>query len=869
MPHRSPNVRRKPGIRRHFTRRRLAVCALFLVALAIVVASAAAIYLAPFWRQSGEYDLAHIREIEEGSTVYGAEDELIGSVFVENRRLVGIEAMPEHLIDALVATEDTRFFSHRGIDPIGIIRAGLANYRAGRYAQGASTVTQQLARQCFELREKSVDRKIVEAFLARRIENQFSKEQILEAYFNRIYFGSGFYGIEAAARGYFGKPTSELTLGEAATLVGLIKRPNTYSPFNNLTMATEGRNHVLGRMVVEGFLKEDDRKRIEAQPLLVLPIEEREARTSYILQEVRRRALALLGDAPEATRDGLKIYTTVDTALGDAVNASVRKRLLDIEQESGYPHTTIHDYREGGARASGAPNYLQAAAVVIDNHTGALLASAGGRDFGDSEFDRAFQAQRPPGTAFTPLVFGAALASGLSPYTPVLDQPMDNKKVMVGGMQGLLAEWDQPEGATYRGQITARQAIAESKNAATVRLGEQVGTERVIAFAQKAGIESPLKDYPATFLGQSDVTVAEMALAYTAFGAGGHRPQAVSVIRHIEDSKGRILYKNALMDATPASVLYPLGNSQIHGALADTLELGNARAAIDEFGLAHVPSGGKTGTAYGFTDAWFVGYTSAVTCAVWVGFDQPKTIFDGATGARLALPIWCDIINATLADHPAGEIPPPAGTVAAELCNRTGQAATPNCEEPTYVAAMGKELMVRSTHFAHVPEAQKRHLTDCQFHSDTQSPGDQVFPRATPVRPDGGSRSGPSPMQTAMLEAHGANPVYPASPALVGAHEDPFGTLIAEVAPRPAIVAPPDPVPEVPAPDPEPPASAFPTSPDTLIPRAIPVDPQPDEEIPRARPVNPAEPQRDRPIFIPARPPDERPPRAQPFRPER
>ncbi len=866
MPSSRPNTRRRrPWFRRLFTRRRLAVGALVLVALGLIVVAVLAFYLAPYAKRAEGYDLARIRQIEEGSTVYGGDDELIGSIFVENRRLVGIEAMPEHLIDALVATEDARFYRHGGADPIGIVRAALANYRAGRTTQGASTVTQQLARQCFELQERSIERKLVEVFLARRIEKKFSKEQILEAYFNRIYFGSGFYGVEAAARGYFGKPTKELTIGEAATLVGLIKRPNAYSPYNNLELATEGRNHVLGRMTAEGYLNERDRVLVESQPLLVLPVEQREARTSYILQEVRRRALAILGN-DGIGRDGLKIYTTVDTALSDAVRTAIRSRLDEIEALPDYPHRTVADYRTDGARSSGDPAYLQAAAVVLDNKTGALLASAGGRDFADSEFDRAFLARRPPGTAFTPFVFGAALASGLSPYTIVLDEPMDNRKVMVGGMQGLLAEWDQPEGAIYRGQITARQAIAESKNAATVRLGEQVGTDKVIDFAQKAGIASPLKDYPATFLGQSEVTVDEMALAYTAFGAGGDRPEKVTAIRRIEDADGQVLYSDPLTHPSTRSVLYPLGDYQVHGALAETLERGNARIAIDELGLAHVPAGGKTGTAYGFTDAWFVGYTSAVTCAVWVGFDQPKTIFDGATGARLALPIWCDIINASLAAHPGSPFPIPPGTVPVELCNRTGQRATDACEEPTYIPAMGKELTVRSTHIAQVPSAEKRHLTECQFHSGEDSPGDRIFPRATPIRP-GGSGSPASklvPMQAATLDAYGANPVFPRTPALVGDEDDPFGTLVAQVVPRPAIIAPPA-AEEPPRAEPVGAGEVGDQPMETLIPRAVPVQPS-EAEIPRALPVNPGVPRDNRPIFIPARDPREPAPRAVPYR---
>jgi penicillin-binding protein 1A len=352
--------------------------------------------------------------------------------------------------------------------------------------------------------------------------------------------------------------------------------------------------------------------------------------------------------------------------------------------------------------------------VVLDNATGGILTLVGGRDFAHSSFNRALSSRRPAGTAFKPLVYAAAFEKGYGPGTILQDAVMDNRQVMIGGTAGILGEWG-PERVDnkYEGAISARDALVKSKNAATVRFGMMTGLDRVLPLAKLAGIESPLRPFPATFLGSSEVTLMEMTLANTIFPNGGERPEKPFVIQRIEDQAGNVVFQ---AKTGKVRVIKDTTAYEIHTCLEEVLERGTADKAFTELGLKKFPLGGKTGTAYNFTDAWFLGYSSAVTCGVWAGFDKPSTIYRGAFSNEIALPIWTEVMKATLATYRPKEIPPPKGIIKVELCSVSGQLATDKCVETVENKETGEKVQRRTTFFDIATEDQAPKVA-CEFHN--------------------------------------------------------------------------------------------------------------------------------------------------------
>jgi penicillin-binding protein 1A len=583
------------------------------------------------------FDYRKLEEMESASVIYDRSGGVLGRIFIQNRDKVSIDELSPTLITAVIAAEDARFYQHEGVDYIGIVRAFVKNYQAGRTRQGASTLTQQLARNTFpeELpaNDRSYGRKVLEMFVALEIERRCDKRKILELYLNRVFFGSGFYGAEAAARGYFGKHAKELTLSEAAMLAGLLKSPSNLSPWRNRQACVEQRNRVLQRALELEMITKEVFDQTSREDIIVKnrrPIH----RESYAADLVAQQVEKLVG-RDRAVSDGYRIYTTIDSELQKKAEAAMREQLAETERREGFDHPTFAQYdaqfknrarRPANADGEVPPlppaEYLQGAAVVLNNANGAIMALIGGRDFQHSPYNRALQARRPPGTAFKPLVYAAAFEKGLFPGTIVQDAVIDNRQVMIGGTTGILGEWG-PERVDnrYEGTISARTALVKSKNAASVRLGMMVGVDPVLALAKKAGIESPLRPYPATFLGSSEMTLMELVLANTIFPNGGSRPAAPFIIERIEEKDGHVLFQ-----AKPAKqrVIRPSSAYEVHTALAEVLDRGTGDRAYSEFGLKKFPLGGKTGTAYNFTDAWFVGYSSEVTCGIWAGFDKPQ-----------------------------------------------------------------------------------------------------------------------------------------------------------------------------------------------------------------------------------------------------
>ena len=711
------NWRGEAGLKLPFYRRGWfsALVALFILGL-VAAFGIYSVVVAPLRRDSEKFDLEELKKLESASIIYDRNGDEMARLYVLNRTPVPITDVPQHFIDALVAQEDSRFFKHDGVDYIGLMRAVWLNLQAGEVTQGASTITQQLARQTFKLLEKSYKRKILEAFIAQRIEKQFSKPEILELYLNRIFFGANFYGVQAAARGYFGKDVKELTIEESATIVGLIKSPNNIQPIKHPQRALKERNYVLERMAIEGTLAPEDAEKIKLKPLITAP-QSSDPRLSYVFDAVRREVVDLVGEE-RASIGGFRIFTSIDQDLQKTAETAMSRHLAEVEKRPGYEHQTfdqfraiISDYRGRLKRGEidpatprPKPEYLQGAALMIDNKDGSILAMVGGRDFGDSQFNRATDGLRPVGTAFTPLVYAAAFSSpGVYPGTKVDDAPLDNRRVMIGGLTGILGEWgaevDNPKWS--QAPMSSREALVQGRNSATVRLGERVGVPMVKQVAQKAGVTSEMRDYPSTFLGASEAKLSEMCLAYSNFPTLGSRPQKLHLIQRITDSNEKAVFQIAESALQSVQSMDPIAAYQTHTCLVDALHHGTGSPAVTDYKLGDFVAGGKTGTHYEFKDLWFLGYTSGVTCGVWAGFDKQKTIFPGAFSNRILLPAWVDMVNASTTRFVPREITPPQVAERVEICQRSGMRATDYCYEKVK-GPDGREKSVRATYFEYI-----------------------------------------------------------------------------------------------------------------------------------------------------------------------
>ncbi len=733
------------------------------------------------WEEKArDFDYARMSEMESASIIFDSAGTALGRIFIQNRDTIAYEEMSPHLITAVVAGEDARFYKHNGWDWYGIARAAVTNLRSKKAKQGASTITQQLARNTFPAQlpanDRGIPRKVLEIFVAREIENRYKKPQILELYLNRVFFGSGFYGAEAAARGYFGKRAKDLNLSEAATLVGLLRSPSNLSPWRNRAACIEARNYVLQRARELEMITQEQYEETIAQDIYVKnrrPIHQE----SYAADLVASQVEKLVGHEA-AVSDGYRIYTTINSELQRKAEQAIREQLNSVERRDGYKYPKFAEYdqkykawskKPAGAddedEPIAAPEYLQGSSVVLDNKSGAILALVGGRDFQHSEFNRALLARRPPGTAFKPFVYATAFESGLFPGTVVKDEVMDNRQVMIGGMTGILGEWG-PERVDnkYEGPISARDALVKSKNAASVRLGMMIGKDlkdslqRITTVSKAAGIDSPLREYPSTFLGSSEVTLMEMTLANTIFPNAGVRPKKPWIIDRIEDRDGNTVYRSR---SEQIRVLRPTSAYQVHTCLAEVLERGTADRAYNDLGLKRFALGGKTGTAYNFTDLWFVGYSSAVTCGVWVGFDRPRTIYRGAFSNEVALPIWAEIMQATFSSYRPAEITRPVGLAKIEICAASGLKSTPKCFETVKNAETGEEVVRPTTYYELATEEQTPKDT-CDVH------GGGIRSTVRAIAP------GEWPRASLAVDVSAHTPVAMQAPTVIG--EDPYNS---------------------------------------------------------------------------------------------
>jgi 1A family penicillin-binding protein len=562
----------------------------------------------------------------------------------EHRRDVPLERISPHLQQAVVAVEDHRFYSHLGIDPIGIGRAVFRDLRAGAIEEGGSTVTQQLARTLFLSGSRDFTRKVKEAVLAIMIERRLSKPKILELYLNRIYLGGSVYGVEAMSQNVFGKSAAELTLSESAFIAGLIRMPSALWPWSHFDRAVQRSHVVLRRMRDEGLISEDAERVARTAALRILP------------------QPGLAKGASGYAEDYLRQQFRAEFDDDNPPDWKVRTSFLPAVQKEAERAVTegLGRFRQAG---------LQAALVAIDPHTGDVLALVGGRDFGRTQFNRAVSAQRQPGSAFKPFLYATALESGMSPIS------------VVSGLNELRVpghdEWVvKNASADTRDELTLREALYESNNQAAVRLQTQIGSRPVLRFAEAIGLP-PMPDVPSLALGVGEVTPLQLTVAYAVFPNGGFSVAPRPIVQ-VLDGEGYAVF-NREVDRKP--VLSEATAHQMVSMLADVLD-GGTGAAARSLGV-RFPAAGKTGTTDDFKDAWFVGFSSSVVAGVWVGFDQPAPIGNDGYGARYALPIWSAFMSRVAAIRKPEAFRVPSTLQRMPLCQVTHLIPTEQC--PVYV----------------------------------------------------------------------------------------------------------------------------------------------------------------------------------------
>ena len=606
------------------------------------------------------------------TTVYDARGRVLHEFFKENRSQVPLRQIPRHLINASISTEDRNFYQHWGIDLWGIGRAAFRNLVLMRRAEGGSTITQQLARNLFLTHERTMSRKLKEIALAVEIERSYSKNQILEMYFNQIYFGEGAYGVEAAAKTYFAKPVQELTLSECALLAGLPANPSIYSPRRRPAAAKARRSKVLRNMLSTGAITQVEFDNAMSSPLGVTPQRYNNDRAPYFTEMVRLHLDERYG-SNAVYEGGLKVYTTLDMDLQQAAERALEMQLSSIESDLKFKQTRAN-YMPTATEATKTIQttpYLQGSFVALDPRNGYIRALVGGRDWNHSNFNRATQAKRQPGSAFKPFVYTAAMDNGFRPTDIIVDEP-----VSFPGGDGKLYQPGNYD-RTYRGPVTLRYALQMSINVPAIKLLRKVGTSLVASYARRMGIKSPLGQNLSLALGTSEVSLLELVSAYGVLANRGIRNDPLFILK-VEDRNGNVLEKNA---PRPNEVLSEETAGVMTSMLQSVMDQGTGAPARARGFLN--PSAGKTGTMDDYMDAWFVGYVPGLAAGVWVGFDQKRTIGAGMTGARAALPAWTDFMIAATRGRPVEDFPVPAGTLTRQVCAESGMLATDACPNVT------------------------------------------------------------------------------------------------------------------------------------------------------------------------------------------
>src|ERR1700681_7484 len=635
--------------------------------LGLLVASGLGVFFF-YGAWAGTFDLKKVGEMPERSTVFDVDGKIYSRLAGANRLKVSLDQVSPIFINAVLAREDTRFYQHGGIDWRGILRALVRDVMSRSTKEGASSITQQLARNSLPLGGRTLSRKLLEAMVAFRIEHDFTKQQIVELYVNRIYFGSGCYGVETASQAYFGKSASQLNLPEAALLAGLIRSPNRFSPLKNPEGAAIQRNAVLDRMVELKKIsptQADQAKiaRVTSHPKRLPLIQE-----NYAMDAVQRD-LNLLLTQDQIDNGGLFIYTTVDPVVQNAAQQALEPQLTKIERQRNFHHPIKATYQPPENGEDSSMPYLEGAVVAIDNASGGIRALVGGRDYSQSKFNRALSpANRQVGSAFKPFVYTLAFTHGLLPGAAISDGPIQPGEIDGAG------NWSPGNSdGTYVGIQPCSYGLIHSRNTMSVRVGQFAGLDAVQKVATTLNLGENIPRGPAIYIGSFETNLKDFTAAYSVFPNAGVRKQAY-IIERIDDPERHPIYRAAHISAPALDPGAAWMTSQL---MEEVLTRGTA-ASARSLGFK-LPAAGKTGTTNDYKDAWFMGYTSTLTCGVWVGFDQPMTIIPHGYGAALALPVWTQVMTKAATRYPAQELQPTMPMARATVCSISNHLATTGC----------------------------------------------------------------------------------------------------------------------------------------------------------------------------------------------
>lgn len=644
---------------------------LLIAALAVLVVGAGGALFAVRELSRDLPSAARIRNIAppRKTLILAANGDTIHEFFVENRTVVPLSRIPRALREAVIATEDRRFYQHYGLDARRLAKVIWENLTSTA-RPGASTITQQLARNLFLTLDKKVSRKLKEMILALQLEQTYSKDEILAMYLNVINFGSGSYGVQSAAHTFFGKDVWELEESECTMLAGMIQMPERYSPFRHLDRAYRRRGTVLASMVAAGYVTRPEAAAIDTTRVVVVDGRRRSTTPSfapYFVEEIRKEIEARYG-YDGLYNDGLRVTTTLMPDAQRAMEKAVGDHLLYLEDEAGYPMTkALHDSLSALGEAPEKIEYLLASSVLLDVRTGAVLGMVGGRDYDDYQWNLAVQAARQPGSIFKPVVYLTALRHGYGPSTILMDTPV----VIDTGV----SLW-RPKNFNNRfmGPLTVRYSLSRSKNVVTAKLVNDFGVAPVLDTAWELGISSHLPPVHSLALGAGEVNLMEMVSAYAAFGNHGVRVEPYLITR-IETSSGEILEQTLIeqREVLDAATAYLMSN-----LMETTVREGTAKYARN-YGFTKTAAG-KTGTYNEYTDAWFVGFTPRYAAGVWVGFDTKVSMGRRATGSHMAVPIWSRFMAEITRGQENEQFVRPEGLIDKRVCLRSGQLATARCD---------------------------------------------------------------------------------------------------------------------------------------------------------------------------------------------
>jgi penicillin-binding protein 1A len=589
--------------------------------------------------QASFINLDVVKKMPEASILYDYKGKSFGSFFEENRILMPVDKpVPKLLAEAVISKEDRRFYDHGGVDWYGTLRALVSDVlHHGGSRQGGSSITQQLARNSIGHMERTYNRKLLEIFLANRIERAYTKEQILRYYLDRIYFGQGLYGAQTTANAFFGVSVDKLTLPQCALLAGMISSPNASSPWKNIKLAKEARDRALATMVSEKYITQAQSDHAHRQPLALRP--RPDFGGGFATSEVRRQLEGIL-DETTIEQGGLKISTTIDPRLQLAAENTLAARINEIERSKG-------ERNHGGDPNTGLPDsdVLEGAFFAEDPTTGAIRAIVGSRDFALSQYNRAMQARRPVGSTLKPLIYATAFAEkGYNPASTIDATPFD------------LQQAQTPPDPNPQNVIRVNDALVHSDNYAARRMGDVVGFNLLNDYAHRCGVTTDIPPFPSSYLGSGTLSLNELTGIYATFADQGVWVKQHIVVRVLDD-KGRVLYQ---YQPEGHRVFTPQVARQVTGMLQNVLDFGTGAPVRSDYGF-RAPAAGKTGTTNDYKDAWFEGFTTNLVAGAWIGYDQPREVMSGGYAARVALPVWANVMKQMTMTYTMQDFPVPPG----------------------------------------------------------------------------------------------------------------------------------------------------------------------------------------------------------------